>query len=128
MVILDTSFLVAYFREMDVHHAKALQRAEELRGEKMVITFLVFQELASILNRKVSTEFATSVTRKLLSPDSNIELFKLDESFFEEVLELYGKLGPHSFSYVDVSLIHLSKELELSVLTFDKELEKALSS
>jgi len=128
MVILDTSFLVAYFREADVHHAKALKLAEELRGEKMVITFLVFQELASILNRKVSTEFSASVTKRLLMPDSSIELFKLDESYFEEVLALYESLGPHSFSYVDVSLIHLSKELELSVLTFDKELEKALAS
>lgn len=128
MVILDTSFLVAYFREVDVHHTKALKLAEELRGQKMVITFLVFQELVSILNRKVSTDFSTSVAKKLLLPDSNIELFKLDESYLAEVLELYGKLGPHLFSYADISLIHMSKELELPVLTFDKYLEATLAA
>ncbi len=128
MIILDTSFLVAYFRTNDVHHAGSVSLAKEHAGEKMVVTFLVLQELINILNRKASTALALEKVKLLTSPDSNIELFKLDESYSEEVLELYERLAPHTFSYTDVSLIHLSKELELPVLTFDKDLEKALAA
>ena len=127
MVILDTSFLVAFFKSNDVHHAAAMEAAERYRGQTKIISFLVFQEFISILNRKVSTSIASSLGKQLLSGENNLEIYKLDEAYLDGVLELYGNLGPHSFSYVDVSLIHLSKELELPVLTFDKDLATALT-
>ncbi|MFA4815448.1 MAG: PIN domain-containing protein [Candidatus Gracilibacteria bacterium] len=127
MVILDTSFLIAFFRTNDVHHAAAIDAAETYREKTKIVSFLVFQEFVSILNRKVSTEFASTLSRLLLSGENNLEIYKLDEANLENVLKLYGELGPHTFSYVDVSLIHLSKELELPVLTFDKDLAEALA-
>lgn len=127
MVILDTSFLVAFFKSNDVHHAAAVEAAETYRGQTKIVSFLVFQEFISILNRKVSTSVASSLGKQLLSGENHLEIYKLDEAYLDGVLALYSNLGPHSFSYVDVSLIHLSKELELPVLTFDKALAAALA-
>lgn len=127
MVILDTSFLVAFFKSNDVHHAAAVEGAERYRGQIKIVSFLVFQEFISIVNRKVSTDVASSLGKQLLSGENNLEIYKLDEAYLEDVLQLYGDLGPHTFSYVDVSLIHLSKELEVPVLTFDKDLAAALA-
>lgn len=127
MVILDTSFLVAFFKSNDVHHAAAMKAAELHRGQIKVVSFLVFQEFISIVNRKVSSSVASSLSKQLLSGENNLEIYKLDEANLEGVMELYVEMGPHSFSYVDVSLIHLSKELEIPVLTFDKALSAALA-
>lgn len=127
MVILDTSFLVSYFRECDIHHREAVEIAQDQIGEKMIISFLVFQELMNILNRKGTTELALTIAGLLLSKNNNFEIYKMDEGNFSSVMKLFSKLKPHTLSYIDISLIHLSRELELPVLTFDKELQKALA-
>lgn len=127
MIILDTSFLSAYFRKSDFHHEKAISLAEKYQDETMIISFLVFQELISHINRKSGNEMAISVAQQLLSGGANIEIYKVDEAFMEEVMVLFERLKPHTFSYIDVSLIHLSREFEIPVLTFDKELEVALA-
>lgn len=119
---------MAYFRENDVHHQTAVQLAKKHSDDKLVISFLILQELTSVLNRKASTEIAVQVAKMLLDSGGSISVLRLDENYIEDVIDLYKKLAPHSFSYVDVSLIHLSKELELPVLTFDKDLEKALAA
>lgn len=122
MVILDTSFLVAFFRKEDHHHAKARVLAKKHAGEQMIMTFLVMQEFMGILNRKSSTELAVKVIQLLLKEGSDVQLFKLDEANLEPTLELFGRLKPHDFSYVDVSLIHLAREFECEVLSFDQKL------
>lgn len=127
MVILDTSFLVAFFRKNDVHHSAAFEAAKMYKGKVKIVSFLVFQEFISLLNRKVSTKIAATLAKQLLRGDNNIEIYKLDEAYLDQVLKLYGELGPHTLSYIDVSLIHLARELELPVLTFDKDLENVLA-
>ena len=109
MIILDTSFLAAYFRKSDVHHSKAVELAKRHSEEKLIISFLVFQEFISHLNRKASSELANSVAKFLLSKDSKVEVYKLDEIYMDEVLALYETLSPHLFSYVDVSLIQIGR-------------------
>lgn len=80
----------------------------------------------TLLMSKVGASAATKIGRDILDTTSPIQLLKIDEEFFEDSWNLFGELGPHRFSFVDVSLIVLSKELDAKVMTFDKRLEKAL--
>ena len=126
MVLLDTSFLIAYFRKEDVHHASALKWIPRLDEDRPYIPFSVFQELLTVLTYKLSSEEAIQIGDLLLSADSPAQILKLDEGYFKETVGLFRKLIPHRFSYVDVLLIFLHRELEIPVLTFDKKLEKIL--
>jgi len=128
LVILDTSFLFAYFQENDEFHLKAKELAENIRGELIYVSFLVAQEFLTLLTSRYSSSVAATIYEDLFSEETGIKLIKIDEEFFEETLVLFKKLNPHRFSFVDVSLMVLSKELEAKVLTFDERLEEKLTS
>lgn len=127
MLILDTSFLFALFVAQDDFHEQALLLAKESEGQLLSCSFLVFQEFMTLLMSKVGSTFAVKINNDLLGPDSPLQLLKMDEEFFEESNALFRTLSPHKLSFVDVSLIVLSRNLEAKVLTFDKGLEQALS-
>jgi predicted nucleic acid-binding protein len=75
---------------------------------------------------RCSSEEANQVADVLLAENSPVKLLKLDQEYFEEIMDLFKKLSPHKFSFVDVSLMILSKEFEAKVLTFDHRLEEKL--
>jgi len=92
------------------------------------VSFLVAQEFLTLLTSRYSSSVAATIYEDLFSEETGIKLIKIDEEFFEETLVLFKKLNPHRFSFVDVSLMVLSKELEAKVLTFDERLEEKLTS
>ena len=80
----------------------------------------------TLLMSKVGASAATKIGQDILDSSSPIQLLKIDEELFEESWDLFSKLGSHRFSFVDVSLMVLSKEFEAEVLTFDRRLEEKL--
>jgi len=126
LVILDTSFLFALFVKEDDFHEKALALAKQQDSPLLACSFLVFQELMTLLMSKVGASAATKIGQDILDPSSPIQFLKIDEEFFDESWAIFSKLGPHRFSFVDVSLMVLSKEFEAKVLTFDRRLEEKL--
>ncbi len=127
MVLLDTSFLLAYFWEGDFHHSKALKATSHFEEYTPFIPVGVFQELLTVLTYKASSEEALQVSRILLGPNPPAQILRLDENYFEETVKLFQELHPHRFSYVDLSLIALSRDLDVPVLTFDKALNVILA-
>lgn len=127
MVILDTSFLFALFVEQDSAHLKAVHFAKSLAQENAFCSFLVFQELMTLMMSKLGSEAASKIGADILAQDSGIQILKIDQDYFEETVKLFEKLSPHKLSFVDVSLLVLAKKLEAKVLTFDQGLERALS-
>lgn len=75
---------------------------------------------------KLGSDAATTITSNILAEDSRIKLLKIDPDYINETFDLFSRLSPHRFSYVDVSLIVLAKEFEAEVLTFDRRLEEKL--
>ena len=125
MVILDTSYLFSLFQEEDDFHQKALGLSEKLDDEVSYITFLVFQELLTLITSRFSSAEAIRVADILNSERSPVQFLKLDEEYFDDTLALFKKLSPHRFSFVDVSLMVLAKNMEARVLTFDERLDRA---
>lgn len=128
MVILDTSFLFALFVEQDTAHQKALHLAKSLNQESAFCSFLVFQELMTLMMSKLSAVSASKIGADILAQDSGIQILKIDQEYFEETVDLFESLAPHKLSFVDVSLLILAKNLEAKVLTFDQGLDLALCS
>ena len=52
MILLDASFIIAYFNEADVNHAKALRMAKDIDDGKYgptVITGYIFDEVITVM-------------------------------------------------------------------------------
>ena len=52
MILLDSSFIVAYSNEADENHAKALQLAKDIDGGKygaVAITDYIFDEVVTVM-------------------------------------------------------------------------------
>ena len=128
MIILDTSFLFAYFQSTDVHHKKALEYAKNLDNEKILLPYDILKELITVITYKISSEEALKVLDALTVKDSPIELLHIDDIMNEQSLKLFKELSPHKFSFIDVLLIYLSKTFNCKVLTFDKVLMDKLST
>ncbi|MEK7145838.1 MAG: PIN domain-containing protein [Patescibacteria group bacterium] len=122
MILLDTSFLVGYYRRIDLHHKEAIRMAEAYEGDQAFTISGVFQELLSVMNRKVSAEAAIQIGDLILSENSSVQLLKLDDAVFEVAWLKFKKLAPHKLSFVDCLLLATAEHMDAPLLTFDREL------
>ncbi len=81
MVILDTSFLFAYFYPQDNLHKKALEKEFFFDDEHCIIPLEVFQELITVITYKLSYRDAMKFGDALLAPESAIEIIKPDSAW-----------------------------------------------
>ncbi len=125
MIIIDTSYIIAFFSEKDFHHKKAVEFISQL-DEDLFAPIEVIQELMTTLSRKVSSLYAVKVASSILENNS-INIINSHELVFDKAFDTFKKLNPHKFSFVDCVLISLAKNSDATILTFDKDLLKAVS-
>ena len=125
MILLDTSFLYAYFEKKDANHKKALDLASQLDNYSTVILPAeVFEELITIITYKASSKKATEIGEMLLDPEGPVKIMQTDPKIFEKTWEKFKKLNPHKFSFIDCLLVTLAEVFKCQVFTFDKEIDK----
>jgi predicted nucleic acid-binding protein len=125
--LLDTSFIYAYFQHSDIHHKEAVQKAKDPNFGKPVIPYAILQELINIINRKQDSKETIRVIDNILANEELIIFIEPQTQHFQRTWQTFQKLSPHHLSYVDCLLITLAEELECTVLTFDKNLQKVLN-
>lgn len=124
MVILDTSFLFAYFNKKDTNHKKAVLLASELNNYTAFLPVEVFEELMTVITYKISSKEAVKVGQLLLDYDSPVKFMHSDEKTFKLSWKLFQDMGTHKFSFIDCILITLAKEFQCQIFTFDKKMDK----
>lgn len=124
MIIIDTSYIIAFLSEKDFHHKKTVEFISQLE-EDLFAPIEVIQELITTLSRKVSSRYAIEVVTSILENNS-INIIHSHELTFDNAWKTFKKMNPHKFSFVDCILITLAKKSDATILTFDKDLLKAL--
>lgn len=124
MIFLDTSFLFGYLVKDDPHHMAAVNLSSEIE-DAAFITPDILKELVTVATYRISSDAAIKLFNAILDSES-IKVIGEIENHINLTMEIFSSLGNHKLSYVDCSLIALAQMLECRVLTFDKELEKAL--
>ena len=122
MTILDSNIWIAFFNFEDNQH----QNAEEvvLRiSKELIIPEYVITEVCTVLTQKINKQ-ATNKFLDFIFSNSDIQVLYSGIEFFQPVLVLYQKLVNDKLSFIDVSLLYLSRQYQ--VVTFDKKLEKAI--
>ena len=69
MIVLDSSFLIAYYNTRDVHHAAAARTMIQLLGGKWgqgLLLEYVFLETVTVLRARRDLKVATTVGKTLL--------------------------------------------------------------
>ena len=126
MIVLDSSFLIAFHNERDSQHeaARALMR-DFLAGRwgKGLLPEYVFLEVVTVL--LVRRDLATAVrTGRLLLEAEELELVPCSDVFLETV-QLFGSQKNTSLSFADAAIAVIARtRTDGQVLTFDAGFRK----
>ncbi|MEW5996458.1 MAG: PIN domain-containing protein [Candidatus Micrarchaeota archaeon] len=117
-MLLDTSFLVAYYDKRDQNHPAAVRLVGELETGKfgrLIISEYVFDELMTILKKFVGKAKAAEKGRDILN---SLDFLQADSKVFQLGWELFKK--SEGLSFTDCYLVAAMKHYNIEYLaTFD---------
>lgn len=126
MIILDTSFIVAYSVEMDEHHAKTVGLMEKILGKefgKIYISDFIFDETITVVfNKSKKLESAIKVGENL---QKSFEIIEIDKSVFEEAWNIFKTQKETRLGFTDCTTLAVMSENSIKkIATFDREFKK----
>jgi uncharacterized protein len=126
MLILDSSFLIAFHNRNDVHHAAALRVMEDLLGredEQALLLEYVFLEVVTVLSARRGLAVAAAVARILLEA-REVQFVPCSE-FFQETLETFRTQKETALSFTDAALVTIARRhKESKIATFDRDFRR----
>lgn len=122
-IILDTSFLVAYHNDRDVHHASALEVMDEVTkggwGTALLPEY-VFLELTTVLARRRDLSTAVSAGESLLAAEE-FEFVPCSNVFLDTFDIFRGFPAPNP-SFTDAAIVAIARRRDIGrVATFDRD-------
>lgn len=125
MVVLDSSFVIAYHNARDVHHAGAVRAMDELTGGKWgrgLLLEYVFLEVVTVLLARRGLSVASTVGSVLLQA-REIDFVPCSELFLD-ALETFRNQGSTKLSFVDAAIVTVARRQDVGVIaTFDRDFQ-----
>ncbi|HAM88058.1 MAG: hypothetical protein US83_C0019G0004 [Candidatus Falkowbacteria bacterium GW2011_GWC2_38_22] len=122
MIILDSNIWIAYLNKNDNQHNKAVSFFDKIK-ENILITEYIILEVATVLSMRIDKKTADSFI-DFVTNNQDIEVMSSSDEFFKKTLDFFLKYKNGNLSFVDVSLLMLSKKFQ--VFTFDRNLEREI--
>ena len=123
MIVLDSSFLLAYYNTRDVHHASAARTMIQLIGGKWgrgLLLEYVFLETVTVLRARRDRKVAVTVGRILL--DAREIDFVPCSDIFSDTFETFGRDRSHDLSFADAAIVTVARRHSPGfVATFDSD-------
>lgn len=123
MILIDTSFVVAFHNTRDVHHraaATAMTRLTSGEWEKILLPEYVVLEMLTVLRARRDLRTAVSVTQSWLA-SREVELIACSEYFLDS-LEVFRTERKVPLSFTDAAIIAIARRLGVEhVATFDAD-------
>lgn len=124
MKILDSSVIIALFRKSELLHKKAVELF--MQDENYLIPDDVLAEVLTVLKIRENFETAQKCANFLLNVE-DIEIRETESEIFQKALDFFLN-NKNRLSFIDTLILVLSREKELEVATFDKDLAKLLKT
>ncbi len=122
MILLDASFLYAYYNEQDVHHRRAIELSKELKQtpNEIIILDYIFDEVMSVsLNRLKNINKVKIIGNDILS---SLGISYINEETFQKAWNIFSNQLNTHFSFTDCILIAFMNIYNInSLVSFDKE-------
>jgi predicted nucleic acid-binding protein len=126
VIVLDSSFLIAFHNLKDTHHAAASVLMERfVAGEwgKGLLLEYVFLEVVTVIMMRLDLAAATGAGRILLEAEE-LEFAPCSDLFLE-TLDGFSRQDGTRLSFVDVALAQAARNrADGQILTFDAEFRK----
>ena len=123
-ILIDASVFCAYANLKDVYHSHSKQIIGDVVSGKYgdaVITDYIFDEIVTVVARKVHKEKAIQIGKFLLS--SEVILTRVNTLVFEKAWEVFN--GAADLSFTDCTCVAFMRLFEVKkIATFDKEFRK----
>ncbi len=121
---MDTFFVIALINQRDAYHAQALQLADEIEGQPLVITDAVLLEIGNALARGFKSEAVQVIDNFLNSPE--VEIVRLNSQLFEQAYALYKAYQDKEWGMVDCISFTVMRQMDIyKALTFDQHYVQA---
>lgn len=121
MIVLDSSFLVAYHNRTDVHHPRAVPAMEDLlagdRG-RLLLPEYVFLETVTVLMARRDLRKALEVGDLLLEA-REVDFVPCSEIFLD-VLGTFRTQGDATLSFTDAAILTIARAHDAAIATFDR--------
>lgn len=124
MILVDTSFIIAYNIISDTQHDKTMKMKHHLVNNECCITNSILNECVTVsFNKSKSLEIANNVYYSLIDNFKVINEYGI-EKFNSKTLSIFNKHNG-KLSFIDASLIVVMHEVNIDyLLTFDKQFKK----
>lgn len=123
MVVIDSSFLVAYHNERDVHHSSAREGMERLiQGEwaSALLPEYVLLETVTVVAARRGAQKAVEVGGMLLRAEEYE--FVPCSAFFVSAFDTFREMPGRSPSFADAAIVTIARERDAGfVATFDTD-------
>ena len=126
MIVLDSSFLVAYHNRRDVHHGAAAAAMDRLVagewGPALLLEY-VFLEVVTVLLARRGLDVAVRVARVLLQA-RDVE-FVPSSDMFLDVMEAFRTQRDGRLSFTDAAVVTVARHRDARfVATFDRDFRR----
>jgi predicted nucleic acid-binding protein len=122
MIVLDSSFIIAYHNTRDVHHAAAKPIMEEVASGKWgnaTLLEYVFLEVVTVLLARRGLEVAANVASTLLQA-RELEFVSCSDLFLD-AFETFRNQRNTKLSFTDAAIVTAASREKGVVATFDRE-------
>ena len=107
MTILDSNVWIALFHEEDSSRARAHNLLDTI-SSKILLPEYVLLEVCSVLKRLKQKQAADQFLDYVLD-NRDIDCFYTSPSLLEETIRLFRARQQDNLSFIDISLLHLSR-------------------
>jgi len=126
LIVLDSSFLVAYHNRRDVHHGAAAAAMDRLVagewGPALLLEY-VFLEVVTVLLARRGLDVAVRVARVLLQA-RDVE-FVPSSDMFLDVMEAFRTQRDGRLSFTDAAVVTVARHRDARfVATFDRDFRR----
>lgn len=125
MIVLDSSFLIAYHNTSDVHHAAAARAMVHLItgkwGEAVLLEY-VFAEVVTVVRARRGKAVAMAVAEQLLQA-RDVEFIPCSELFLDALATFRREDAPFSFADAAIATV-ARRDKNGYVATFDRDFRK----
>lgn len=115
--IIDSSVFIAFYRDGDSQHEKAVRVITDLAGRTLIVHPYVIQETVTALCRKHSYELAKQFLSDVVSGANTIIPHVYIRADIDAFLEAKKRMA-----FTDIALISFAKQASAELITFDEQM------
>jgi predicted nucleic acid-binding protein len=126
MIILDTSFIVAFYNTRDENHEKAVKLMEDITKGKygnLYVTDYIFDESVTVIFIRLKSLSKTIKIGEVIR--KSVEMLEVERRVFEDAWKLFKTQRKTVFSFTDCTTLSIMRKRNIkNIATFDKDFKE----